>query len=323
MIVPNYWAEARTSSEVKGRSVTLRRFGWSNDSPADAQAQAELRVAEAARRAAAGEDVPRREHKLTYNGAEGLPIREEVLARHGDAVITRNAYGARCLNVPDLLIADVDFETEPPLALKLGAELIMVLVGVGVAMAFHGGLAGVALGLATYLLGSRLLRWPLQRRVASCAARARTRIQAFVTEHPQWRLRVYRTPAGLRLIAAHARFTARSDASKAFMEAIDTDPVYVRMCLNQNCFRARLTAKPWRIGIADHLKPRPGVWPIRPERMAAREDWVRRYEREAESFAACHYEETLGHGPADPGLAPLVALHDAESRALDDIRPLA
>lgn len=323
MIVPSYWAEARTTTRVKGREIALRRYGWSDSSAADAQTQAELRVAEAAQRAASGETVSRRDLKLTYNGAQGLPIREEVLARHGEAVITRNAYGARCLNVPDLLIADVDFETEPPLALKLGAKLIMVLGGIGVAMAFHGALAGMALGLATYLLGSRLVRWPLQRRVDSCAARAKARVQAFIADHPKWRLRVYRTPAGLRLIAVHERFTARSDASRSFMEAIGADPVYVRMCLNQNCFRARLTAKPWRIGIADHLKPRPGVWPIRPERMAAREAWVRRYEREAESFAACHYEETLGHGPEDPGLAPLVALHDAESKALDDIRPLA
>ena len=36
-------------------------------------------------------------------GGIGLPIREEVLARNGDDVITRNSYGARCLNEPDVL----------------------------------------------------------------------------------------------------------------------------------------------------------------------------------------------------------------------------
>lgn len=150
MIVPNYWAEARASVRVKGRSITLRRFGWSDDSPADAQAQAELRVAEAAQLAASGQPVERRERKLAYNGAEGL-----------------------------------------------------------------------------------------------------------------------------RLIATHARLAPTSEASRAFFDAAGTDPVYVRMCLNQHCFRARLSAKPWR------------------------------------------------SGTDDASLAALVALHDAESKALDGIRTLA
>lgn len=323
MIVPSYWAEARVALKVKGRSLTLRRFGWSDTSLADAQAQAELRVAEAARRAASGEKVAPRELKLAYNGAEGVPIREEVLARHGEAVITRNAYGARCLNVPDLLIADVDFETRPPVALRLGAELLALLGGIVVATVFHGGLAGAGLGLATYLIGSNLIRWPLEKRVESDAARARARIQAFIAANPEWQLRVYRTPAGLRLIATHTRFTPASDAALGFFKAVAVDPVYARMCLNQNCFRARLSAKPWRIGIPDHLRPRPGVWPIKPERMPLREAWVKRYEREAEAYAACRYEETLGAGSEDASLAALVRLHDDESKALDEIRQLA
>lgn len=51
---------------------------------------------------------------MAYNGAQGVPIREEVLERHGDTVITRNGYGAKCLNTPDVLFADVDFDTALP-----------------------------------------------------------------------------------------------------------------------------------------------------------------------------------------------------------------
>jgi hypothetical protein len=323
MIVPSYWAEARASVRVKGRSVTLRRFGWSDDSLGDAQAQAELRVAEAAQRAASGEKVLRRERKLAYNGAEGVPIREEVLARHGEAVVTRNAYGAHCLNVSDLLIADVDFDTKPPPALRLGRELVLILIGITVGVLMGKGLTAWVSGLAIYVGGSFLASLVLRQSLESCAERAMQRVRRFIEAHPDWRLRVYRTPAGLRLIAAHARFVPTSEAARAFFEAVGVDAVYARMCLNQNCFRARLSAKPWRIGIQSHLRPRPGVWPIRPEQMALREAWVRRYEREAEAYAACRYEETLGHGTEDAGLAALVALHDAESRALDGIRPLA
>jgi len=326
MIVPSYWAEARTTLKVKGRNMTLRRFGWSDASLEDAHAQAELRVAEAARLATAGEPVARRETKRAYNGAQGLPIREEVLARHGEAVITRNAYGARCLNVPDLLIADVDIDDKPSRRVRLTSILLagaaaMLLIAKG------GHWWTVALGVLLAFLGAGLLTRLLCRlesaRAGTPQERTRQRVREFVSRHPGWRLRLYRTPAGLRLIATHARFAPSSDAVQDFFEAVGVDPIYARMCLNQNCFRARLTAKPWRIGIPDHLRPRPGVWPIRPEAMGLREAWLSRYERAAEGFAACRHEETLGTGPDDASLADWVTLHDAESRALDGARPLA
>ncbi|MFG6485081.1 hypothetical protein ACG04R_00280 [Roseateles sp. BYS78W] len=323
MIVPDHWAEARTTVRVKGRDMTLRRFGWSDASAADAQAQAELRVAEAAQRAARGENVPRRELKLTYNGAQGLPIREEVLARHGTAVITRNTYGARCLNVPDLLIADVDFSTRPPAVQRAGLQLLLVCVSLGVLFSLGVGVIGVIAAIGSYLLGSVVTHGLAGRRTDESEGRARGRIDAFLANRTDWRVRLYRTPAGLRLIETHARFAASGPQTQDFFKAIGADPLYARMCLNQHCFRARLSAKPWRIGIADHLKPRPGVWPVRPERLPAREAWVRRYEREAEAYAACRYVQTLGGGADDPDLLALVALHDAESKALDDIRPMA
>ena len=180
------------------------------------------------------------------------------------------------------------------------------------------------LGVVLFVSLARLLAKLLPHARADAEGeRARRRVRSFVDHHPDWRLRLYRTPAGLRIIATHARMPATAEPVRAFFQAIGVDPVYARMCLNQNCFRARLSAKPWRIGIPDHLKPRPGVWPIRPERMADRVAWVRRYEREAEAYAACRYEETLGTGTEDANLSNLVALHDTESKALDNIRSLA
>ena len=112
MIVPAYWAEGRLQLRVEGRQMTVRRFGWSDESQAAAQAHADERTREAFGRIAAGEALERRERKVGYNGARGLPIREEIVERHGDAVVTRNSYGARCLNTPDVLFVDVDFD--PP-----------------------------------------------------------------------------------------------------------------------------------------------------------------------------------------------------------------
>ena len=105
MIVPAYWAEARVQQRAGDRQVTVRRFGWSDAGQDDAQAMADARAAEAMRRIVAGEPLPKREPKMPYNGAAGVPIREEITGRHGSVVVTRNSYGARCLNVPDVLFA--------------------------------------------------------------------------------------------------------------------------------------------------------------------------------------------------------------------------
>lgn len=325
MIVPDHWAEARTTVRVKDRSITLRRFGWSELSAADALAQAELRVADAAQRAARGEPVDRRDRKVAYNGAQGLPIREEVLARHGEAVITRNAYGARCLNVPDLLIADVDFEARPSGRVALICSLVALAVFSGVVARSGVWPALLAALIAAPIAGLLLAQaWFRLKQLGGTPSRAaERRVRDFCAAHPDWRVRIYSTPAGLRLIATQGRFAPAAEPVQAFFKAVGVDPLYARMCLNQHCFRARLTAKPWRIGHGDRLKPRPGIWPIDPERLPLREAWVRRYEQDAQAYAACRYVETLGSGGDDPSLLAIVALHDAESRALDDARALA
>ena len=89
MIVPSFWAEARAQYRRKGKQITVRRFGWSDTSEEDAQRNARARVDEALARAISGEPLPRRERKVPYNGGNGLPIREEVVARFDDTVITR------------------------------------------------------------------------------------------------------------------------------------------------------------------------------------------------------------------------------------------
>lgn len=108
MIVPDFWAEARRQHKSPGKQITVRRFGWSNVSEADALAIAEERAETALGRILSGENLQKREPKVPYNGAAGIPIREEVLERHGEQVITRNSYGAHCLNSPDALFADID-----------------------------------------------------------------------------------------------------------------------------------------------------------------------------------------------------------------------
>lgn len=318
MIVPDYWAEARKQHRDRDRQITVRRFGWSNDSPEQAQALAEKRAEEALAKALAGKSILRREPKVPYNGAEGVPIREEVLARHGDEVITRNAYGARCLNTPDVLIGDVDFEGEDRSLQRVTWFLLLMLAGAAIGWSLNhlgiGLLAGVAAGIAGLFLAKVFRQWRTSM-AGGHESVATKKVRSFLANHPSWNIRLYRTPAGLRVFATHALFKPADEAVQAFFAHIDADPMYRKMCLKQHCFRARLSAKPWRIGIETHMKPRPGVWPVHPERLPERNRWLQHYEQKAANYAACQFIGAFGSGTVHPKVEAVITLHDQETRA--------
>lgn len=325
MIVPKYWAEASLRRRKQNRQFSVRRFGWSDVDQADAQRNAEARAHAAMERLLAGERVIRREQRRPYNGAEGVPIREEIIATHGDTVITRNSYGALCLNTPNVMFADIDFSVEPN-KLVFGAAGVAL---VGAAIAIWSATDSTAYGVIALITG--LLFWYgassyLARIVSAMQGGpkqyAYKRLKHFIANHSDWRIRLYETPAGYRALALHRTFDPTEPAALDFFTAIGADSVYVRMCANQRCFRARVSPKPWRIGIAQHLKPRPGTWPIDPERMPDRIKWVRHYEELAEKYAACRFVETLGSGPVDPTADTVRELHDDYCRATRNL-PLA
>jgi len=279
MIVPEYWSEAKTRITHDGKQRTIMRFGWSDTSEDDAHENAKQRVKEAIDHLQVGKPVRARDHKVAYNGAEGLPIREEIVERHGEAVITRNSYGALCLNTPDVVFADIDVET--PGFLR-----------------------------SMWLLITGAERNPF--------ATAREGVEKFAVDNPGWLLRLYRTPKGFRVLVMHDTFDPTDERAFEFMQKLGSDPLYMRMCRNQKCFRARISPKPWRIGV-EHIKPRPGVWPVKQEKMNARRDWIRRYEQKATRFSSCRYEATLGEGRSDRKCEAIRSVHDRYCKADRDL----
>ncbi|MCA1245991.1 hypothetical protein [Massilia sp. MS-15] len=270
--------------------------------------------------------MPRRERKAPYNGGNGLPIREEVLARFDETVITRNSYGARCLNTPGVLCADIDFPEAPSWRMVRNTTLLLLAaVTAAVYLSAAAGAAprslwitGVIGTLASLWLASTLAKLVHRKLVGARGgpeAIARARVLRFMRTRPDWLLHVYRTPAGLRLLATHRLFDPREPEVAACFQALGADPMYVAMCLNQHCFRARLTAKPWRIGLQERLRPRPGIWPVSPERMPQRRAWLERYDRAAAGFAACRFVESLGNGVSVPAAQVVRQLHDELSQA--------
>jgi hypothetical protein len=325
MIIPRFWAEARVQHREKGRQVTVRRFGWSKQDQTEAQAMADTRAVDALRRLLAGEKLERREPKVAYNGAEGVPIREEIVEEHGDWVITRNSYGALCLNTSDVLFADVDFQYAPSFRAGCAACLVAMLVigwqswnaGSWKLFFILAALTAV-LGPFFYLLGFNLLL-----RLRGGGSRIATRqIARFASKHPNWLLRIYETPAGLRVLVMHRLFDPDETEVAAFFRALGTDPLYEKMCRRQKCFRARLTAKPWRIGISGHLKPRPGVWPVKPEALPTRRSWLLAYDQAAEGFAACRFVRVLGTNVTHEKARQVQELHDRLCRS-DTNLPIA
>lgn len=326
MIVPQFWAEARLRDRIGGRQVTVRRWGWSDQSQEAARRHAEARAREALERIRAGEHLPRRERKVAYNGADGLPIREEVIARHGETVVTRNLYGALCLNTPNVLFADIDF---PPLSIRFHPVLLLLPVApAAVAVLTRSWLAtGIACALSFWAVMA-LYTW-LTTRAARRTDRheadereALARVERFVEQRPDWEARIYRTPAGLRVLATHRTFDPDEPEVEECFREIGADPLYARMCRNQKCFRARVSPKPWRVGIGAHLRPRPGVWPVAPEWLPGRAEWIAAYEAASEGFAACRYLTTLGTGGTQPVARAVADLHDRLSRAISKL-PLA
>ena len=77
MIIPKYWAEAKITIQHAEKQITIKRFGWSDLSIEDAQIHAEARKAEAVEKLKTRQDIRKSDHKIPYNGSEGLPIRED------------------------------------------------------------------------------------------------------------------------------------------------------------------------------------------------------------------------------------------------------
>jgi hypothetical protein len=321
MIVPQYWAEGRLQHRDQRRQMTVRRFGWSDVSQADAQANADARVLAALARVVAGEKIPKREPKVPYHGAAGVPIREEIVGRHGDTIITRNSYGARCLNTPNVLFADIDFRDKPGIRLTLAIFALLMLAAIAIGWSMHSKWYGIGAAVLALIFGygvSTRLNDVVLWAKGGVEGSVRARIARFNAGHPEWHLRLYRTPAGMRVLAMHRTFDPEEPAVADCFHALGVDPIYARMCLNQHCFRARVSPKPWRIGIPGHMRPRPGVWPVNPERLPERNRWIEAYEQVARNHASCRFIETVGSEVVAPEAQAVQVLHDELCKAMGE-----
>ena len=347
MIIPDYWDEHKEKRKLSSRKqATITRFGWSDLNQDDAKRHAKQRVEEAFQKLEDGQQVERREKRVSYNGSEGVPIREEVIQFHDDAVVSRNIYGALCINTPDVLFADIDFGENYQDEIGNFWAWVMIAGGLlqylwfpniiyefswnvlGLELQYftatylyeiNPGIIVAALGVITWvainLINARAFVDDEQFAQDSAEMNIEL-IEDFSRDHPDWNMRVYRTPAGLRIMVLHDVFQPNDPLVEKFFESVDSDPQYVWMCKRQECFRARVSPKPWRVLPSTvEQKLDQGVWPVAEGFIAERKSWVNQYEIASKGYASCRFERHIGSDTVHEKCEKLRIVHDAYCKA--------
>lgn len=283
-----YWSRA-VAQEIDrdGKEVSASCWRWSTTSRDDAHQSALAAARWVVQRMMRGE-------RLGAYSYGQRPLREEVLESRTDArgepaiAVTRNSYGVLVLNTARVMFADVDL---PPVSLRASLRHFF-----------------------SRLFGGKAPS-PQEQQVAA----AKVRLEEFLDVNPEWSMRLYRTAAGLRILVTHAPFDPCADSTQMQLESLGSDPLYVRLCRDQGCFRARLTPKPWR---CDHT-PNRIAWPYETDEARRRfEQWLAEYEQRQRGYATCRFEGSLGVESVHPDVEPVIAMHDELARADQDL-PLA
>ncbi len=269
-----YWASGEATVQQGRQSWNLRAYGGSDQDLNDAIQRAQQI---AARAAAAIEQGTRPERYGYPDRALREEIVQEVNAAHGlSAVITRNSYGALVLNTSRVMFVDVDY---PP------------------ASGFGDNVRNL---------------WDRLRGRSKPSQRDRddqllSRFREIVDSRQGIGLRVYRTAGGFRLLVTSATYDPISSETGELLSAFGSDPLYVRLCKAQECFRARLSAKHWRCGAA---RP-PSRFPWENEEQEHRyREWEEVYHAKANQFAVCEPVGHLGSTGVIDDVQTVLDLHD-------------
>lgn len=132
-------------------------------------------------------------------------------------------------------------------------------------------------------------------------------LRGWASNHPELGVRIYRTAAGLRALVTNRTFEPKSAEAISLLEEAGSDPLYVRLCQVQESFRARLTPKPWRVGI----RPSKLRWPFdNAEQKASLLHWVGNYDMASQQASVCELIEAVGPAEVVAEVAPILQVHD-------------
>ncbi len=204
-----------------------------------------------------------------------VEIREELIEKiDSKNAITRNRYGALVLNSEDTVFIDID---RPKM-----------------------GIFGWFRKLSKQARKDKIFK-----QIENTAA-----LKAF----SDLSIRVYETPNGYRLIIANQNLLPTDPLVQRLFKKFNCDPIYATLCRKQNCFRARLTPKPYNM---KHKKIQV-KFPRETSEEATFNQWLQSYNNAAAGFAGCRYIRSIGPS-SEP--SKIIRIHDEKSGAkLEDRR---
>lgn len=289
MRIAKYWASVvvyRDHPDFPDGPLMHRVWAGSDESVADAEqaaaAQGELvRATRPPKPADTGWD----EYWAYTSWSQPEPLIDEVFDEEGARVggVTINRYGVDVLNTTAIAFVDVD-APEPFAVFEFFRRLL--------------GRTG---------------------RKESYESRSISSLKSWIEADAGRGVRVYRTAAGLRYMIIRPTIDPAADGTQELFKSLQSDERYTVLCRVQQNYRARLTPKPWRIGMS---KPK-----IRYDEYVAESEeiraWLAEYRLASESYATCRLLHEFGDTtPPDAGVASLIELHDTIARVGSDL-PLA
>ena len=275
MKIPKYWAkEIRSVTTPDGRAFALTSWQWSDVSQAEAAQRARTRIQEI-------EAKVRRNEPLQRYAYGKRPMREEIIQaiknRRGQEVgiVTRNGYGALVVNAANAMFIDIDFERKS---------------------------AG---GLLKGLFGRMRGKKPVSQEALKVA-----QIEDWAQARPDLGIRVYRTFAGLRCLITNEVFEPTDASALDILRDLNSDPLYITLCKQQECFRARLTPKPWRCDIPTP----PARYPFENQQVLSQyRQWERTYNATTSQFTTCRFITHIGRNQVHPDVQPILDFHDRQA----------
>lgn len=279
MKIPPYWYSA--TCQIGDTTYRLRGVSWVSESEAREHWETK---AELMRSFLAGGCPASGREKMRLAWAEldgsdteeyAVLMPEPVVEQINAAnIITRNRYGAEVLNSTELCFIDVDHFPARPF------DWLRRMLGQDTAPE------------------SNLVE----------------RVRRLVHDGALRGVRVYRTARGWRLLAVEPGLQPNTHRMQMIFEQLHADPLYAQLCAKQQCWRARLTPKPAKVGMPRYPRPTCSAAAHSPEI----ERWVSAYAEASAPFAVCRLIDTLGVMPR----LPLIDLHDARTGALLPDYPL-
>ncbi|MBE6435997.1 MAG: hypothetical protein E7030_07315 [Akkermansiaceae bacterium] len=139
------------------------------------------------------------------------------------------------------------------------------------------------------------------------------KVRSLCAEDSTLSARVYRTAHGWRVLLQGAGISPVSPRMEQLFDALQADPLYRNLCRKQLCWRARLSPKPYHLGL-----PRFPFLTDSAQAPTQMAEWLALYEQKTAPFGVCRLLDSFG-----PSIeSDILQLHDTQTRALIPDLPL-